>query len=159
MGLLARLLVGCSALMLLCACGVSEGDFIADADPDPCESNVSICQTSAGCIMGESKYLEGDFPGFRSFVVTTPADTGIKVKLFFKSLVHPGEDTEIIWYEPGCADSFTWESMGADIFSKAGADRVFSQEHEVRMAGDHLIEIYSDATTHYFVRVELDTPS
>ncbi|MBN2498578.1 MAG: hypothetical protein JXR96_28565 [Deltaproteobacteria bacterium] len=146
------------AAWLLTACGVSEGDFVAGADPDPCEANVSVCQTSAGCIMGESKYLEGNFPGFRSFVVTTPADTGIRVKLFFKSMVHPGEDTEIIWYEPGCGNSYHYESMGADIFSKAGSNRVFSQEQKVRMAGDHLIEIYSDATTHYFARVELEMP-
>jgi hypothetical protein len=145
-------------LAALSGCGVSEGDFIAGADPDPCQGNVPVCATSAGCVLAETKYMEGDFPGLANFVVTTPADTSIEVKLFFKTRVHPGDDTEFIWYEPGCGDNYVWESGGIDMFAKAGADRVFSQAHEVRRAGDHLIEIYSDATTHYFLRVELSTP-
>ncbi|HOX45719.1 MAG TPA: hypothetical protein PK668_19115 [Myxococcota bacterium] len=152
-------LVGLIAwLAALSGCGVSEGDFIAGADPDPCQGNVPVCATSAGCVLAETKYMEGDFPGLASFVVTTPADTTIEVRLFFKTRVHPGEDTEFVWYEPGCGDSYVWESGGIDMFSKAGADRVFSHSHMVRRAGDHLIEVYSDATTHYFLRVGLSTP-
>jgi hypothetical protein len=141
------------------ACGVTEGDFIIGAEGDPCMSNIPICQTTAGCSINEAIYLEGDFPGLRNFVVNTPADTEIEVRIFFKTRLHPGEDTEIRWYEPGCADYYAYESMGIDIFSKAGSDRVFAQSQKVRMAGDHLIEIYSDATTHYFVRVELTHPN
>jgi hypothetical protein len=145
-------------LGLLCACGVSESDFIAGADHDPCMSNVPVCQTTAGCTMAENKYIEGNFPGFVNFVVTTPADTTIAVRIFFKTLKHPGEDTEIIWFEPGCHDSYTYESLGADVFAIAGGDRVFSQERKVRQAGDHRVDVYSDATTHYFIRVEVKTP-
>ncbi len=141
------------------ACGISEGDFIRGAEHDPCMDGVPVCNTTAGCIINEAIYIEGDFPrDLVKFIVTTPADTGIEVKIFFKSMKHPGGDTEIRWYEPGCADYYVYESMGVDIFEKAGSDRVFRQERKVRMAGDHLIEIYSDATTHYFIRVELDHP-
>jgi hypothetical protein len=143
----------------LCACGVSEGAFIEGADLDPCLANVPVCQTTAGCMMGEAKYIEGDFPGYASFVVTTPADTTIAVLLFFKSRNHPGEDTEIIWFEPGCRDSYRYESNGEDVFAKAGGDQIFAQEKKVRQAGDHLIQIYSDANCHFFARVELTTPT
>jgi hypothetical protein len=142
----------------LWGCGVSEGDFIAGADADPCIANVPVCQTTAGCAMGETTYIEGDFPGVRNFIVTTPADTTITVKIFFKTRIHPGEDLEIRWYEPGCSNYHRYESGNIDLFSKAGSDRVFSQSRQVREAGDHLIDIYSDATAHYFVRVELDHP-
>lgn len=140
------------------ACGVSEGDFIVGADHEPCMSNIPVCTTTAGCAMNETTYLEGDFPGMRNFLVTTPADTEVTIRIFFKTEVHPGDDTEIRWYEPGCSSYYVYESMGVDIFSKAGSDRTFSQTKLVRAAGDHLIEIYSDAWTHYFVRVELTTP-
>jgi hypothetical protein len=152
------ILIGAGLLLALCACGVSEADFISGADSDPCMANVPVCQTTAGCTLAESKYMEGDFPGFRSFIVTTPADTTVVVRLFFKTRVHPGEDTQIIWYEPGCHDSYTYESQGEDIFAKAGGDREFDQEMKVRMSGDHLVEIYSDATTHFFCRVDVQTP-
>ena len=130
-------------------------NFIAGAEHDPCMANVPVCQTTAGCTMGENKYIEGNFPGFTNFVVTTPADFTIVVKLFFETRGHPGEDTEINWYEPGCHDSYTYESMGADIFAIAGGDRVFSQEQKVRLSGDHRVDVYCDATTHYYLRVEL----
>ena len=155
---MTRWVLGLGVLLLMLGCGVDEGDFIAGAESDPCQSNIPICQQTAGCNMNEATYLEGDFPGLRSFVVTTPADTDIEVRIFFKTRVHPGEDTEIRWYEPGCADYYSYESMGIDIFEKSGSDRVFAQSQQVRMGGDHLIEIYSDATSHYFVRVELTHP-
>jgi hypothetical protein len=139
-------------------CGVDEGDFIAGADYEPCMGNVPACNRTAGCILGETKYTQGHFPGMVSFVVTTPADTFVEVSLFFKTRTHPGDDTEITWYEPGCSSSFRWESQGADLFAQAGSDRVFSKEHQLRQAGDHLIEIYSNATTNYFLRVVLTTP-
>jgi hypothetical protein len=144
--------------LLLLGCGVDEGDFIQGADYEPCLSNLPICQQTAGCALGENKYTEGDFPGYLSFVVTTPADTTVVVKIFFKSRVHPGQDTEIIWYEPGCSDSYSYRSEGEDIFALAGSKRVFSQEQNLRRAGDHLVEVSSDAFTHYFLRVELKTP-
>lgn len=150
-------LVALSALLAV-GCGIDEGAFIQGADFDPCLSNLPVCQQTAGCALGENKYTEGDFPGYRNFVVTTPADTTVVVKIFFKTRVHPGQDTEIIWYEPGCHDSYVYRSEGDDIFALAGGSRVFSQEKKVRRAGDHLVEIFSDAYTHYFLRVELITP-
>ena len=144
--------------LLVPACAADEGAFISDADGVPCQENVPVCNTSAGCVMGESRYIEGDFPGIINFVVTTPADTIIVVKLFFTNQINPGEDTEIIWYEPGCGDKQTYTNGVDDIFALTGGDGVFSQEKTVRREGDHLIEIESDAYTHFFVRVELDTP-
>lgn len=152
------ILVAAVALAAGLGCGVDAGDFIQGAEYDPCQANIPVCQTTAGCSVNEATYLEGDFPGMRTFVVNTPADTEIEIRLFFSTRRHPGEDTEIRWYEPGCGDYYAWESLGVDLFAKAGSDRVFSQTHKVRVSGDHLIEIYSDATCHYFVRVGLTHP-
>lgn len=156
-----------SALLAL-SCGYGEGsdtceedveaclnDFIAGAEQDACMDNVPLCQTTAGCSMDDTKYVEGNFPGFVNFAVTTSADATIVVRLFLKTQGHPGENTEINWYEPGCSESYTYESMGADVFAVAGADRVFEQEQQVSQEGLHLVEIYSDATTNYYLRVEL----
>ncbi len=147
-------------LLLISACGLDEGDFIAGADEVSCQENIPVCETTAGCLMGESTYIEGDLPGTISFVVTTPANTTIVVKLFFETEINPGENTTIIWYEPGCGGNIqSYQSGGVDdIFSMAGGDRVFSQEKTVSQAGDHLIEIVSDAYVHYFARVDLITP-
>jgi hypothetical protein len=130
-------------------------DFIAGAEHDVCMANAPVCQTTAGCTMDDTKYIEGNFPGFVNFAVSTPADATVVVKIFFKTRSHPGEDTEIIWYEPGCHESHTYESMGADVFEIAGEDRVFEQEQTGLEEGLHLVDVYSDATTNYYLRVEL----
>jgi hypothetical protein len=137
---------------------VDEGAFIADAEGVTCDQSVPVCNTGAACVMGEARYIEDDFPGDINFVVTTPADTTIVVNIFFKEETSPGEDTTITWFEPGCGDKQTYFSGADDIFSKAGVDRVFSQQKKMRQAGDHLIEISSDAYAHIFVRVELIVP-
>ena len=142
----------------VCGCGYDEADFISGARRDPCNANTPVCNGTAGCSMGEWNYIEGDFPGFINFLVTTPADTTIVVKLFFKDRKHPGEELEIIWYEPGCRQRYVYSSYLEDIFKIAGGDSVLAESKLVREPGDHLIEIYCDAWTHFFVRVELITP-
>ncbi|MBW1810437.1 MAG: hypothetical protein JRJ87_19730 [Deltaproteobacteria bacterium] len=129
--------------------------FTDGADLDTCTYNIPICQTVVGCVLGEKKFFEGQFPGFISFLITTPADATIVVKMFFETRMHPGQDTAINWYEPGCHDSYSYRSMGANIFEMAGEDRVFTQEQKIRREGDHLVEIYSDANAHYYLRTEL----
>ncbi|NOZ86990.1 MAG: hypothetical protein GXP49_12150 [Deltaproteobacteria bacterium] len=146
-------------MALFPGCTRPEAEFIAGADYDVCLANIPICRGTAGCTLTEYKYLEGDFPGFRNFIVTSPADTKIKIKIFFKTREHPGQDTTITWYEPGCTDSHKYESNGADLFLKAGGDRIFAVEEKMRRSGDHLVEIDSDAHTHYFLRIELITPN
>ncbi len=145
-----------------CSCGVSEADFIAGAEFDACDMNTPVCQRSAGCIMGEYKYIKagvsGGNIGLRSFVVDTPEETTIVVKIFFKKMQHPGEETTIEWFEVGCHDSYKYSTDGKDIFVLAGGDRTFEQARKVRQAGPHLIEIDSDAVAEVFIRVELITP-
>ena len=130
-------------------------DFVQGTDYDPCTAIVPVCQTTAGCTLGDQKHTRGSFPGYASFVVVTPADAVIVVRLFFENQSHPGEDTQITWYEPGCNDSYDYQSQGADILSQVDADGVFSREQAVRMSGDHLVEIYSDSTADYHLRVEV----
>jgi hypothetical protein len=129
-------------------------DFIDGAQHDPCMANAPVCQTTAGCVMDETKYIEGHFPGFINFIVNTTANATIVVRIFFETRGHPGEDTEIIWYEPGCSEAYSYESAGVDIFEIAGEDRVFEQEQTVLQEGSHLVDVYSDSTTHYYLRVE-----
>ena len=134
---------------------VDSDAFIAGAELEPCSSTVEICQVTAGCVLAEDEYLAGSFPGFRNFVVRTPDRATLAIRLFFEERRHPGEVTEIIWFEPGCADSEKYDSNGADIIAEAGDGREFIRSALMQRAGDHLIEIYSDAHVQYLLRVEV----
>lgn len=150
--------------LLLCltlgaGCGVGGlGNFADGLTLDRCEDTYPVCETTAGCVLGETRYAEGSFPGQRQFIVPAPAGAVISVQLYFVDQTAAGVDTEIRWHEPGCFDSYRWASEGADLFLLAGKGRVLEKSQQVREDGDHLIEIYSDAVLDYYLKVEVDAP-
>ena len=146
--------------LLLAGCNFglgAEGNFTGGLSRDRCDGTFPICQTTAGCTMGTGRYIEGQFPGSRQFIVPAPEEALITVHIFFKTQIATGIDTEILWHEPGCFDTYQYLSEGRDIFLEAGNDKVFSQSKQVFLEGDHLVEIYSDAVGEYLIKVEVET--
>jgi hypothetical protein len=149
----------CTLSILAAGCNLgSEAAFIGSATLDECNDELPICNTTAGCKMVEEEsYLEGSFEGQRSFIVPTEGESIIRVKLFWRTRLGPGADTEIIWFEPACVDSFNYESQGADIFRDTNSEGVFVKEQRVFRAGEHLVQIRSDAVADYLLRTEVLT--
>lgn len=147
-------------LFVAASCGFGpEGNFTLGLTEDRCDGTFPICQTTAGCVMGSGKYLQGRFPGSRQFIVSAPEEAIITVQIFFATQVAKGVDTEILWHEPGCFDTYQYLSEGADIFQAAGNDQVFTQSRQVFLEGDHLVEVFSDSIAEYAIRVEVDAPT
>jgi hypothetical protein len=149
--------LGLGALFALGGCGFgSEGNFTLGLSRERCDMTFPICQTTAGCTMGATRYIEGKFPGTREFIVNTPEDSIITVEIFFKTELATGVETRILWNEPGCFDTYEYESEGRDIFEEAGNDQIFSQSRQVYLPGDHLIEVTSDALAEYALRIKVE---
>lgn len=148
------------ALAMTAGCGLGpESNFTEGLTRERCDGTWPACQTTAGCTMGSSRYIEGRFPGTRQFIVPAPQESSIAIEIFFRTQVATGVDTEILWHEPGCFDTYQYLSEGRDIFQEAGNDLVFEASHQVFQAGDHLVEIYSDATADYIIAVKIETPT
>jgi hypothetical protein len=151
------LVVGLLVASSGCSFG-SEAAFIGGATRDECENELPVCNATAGCKLTEELgYIDGQFPGFRSFIVPTEGAAVIRVKIYWRTQLAPGADTEIVWFEPACVDSVRYESGGIDIFADTGDDGIFFQDGKVFRGGDHLIEIRSDATGEYIIRPEVFT--
>lgn len=147
-----------------CLPTTSEAAFTGGRGKKLCQGVFQTCLGKrAGCTLDDDSYLEGVFPGGQSVLVeTAPGDWTIKVVLFLAPDGEgrsPGFETEVNWYEPGCTDQYRYQlsrEIGAlDLFQRAGADNVFSVEQTVIEPGDHLVEVYSDATSRYLLRVEV----
>lgn len=131
----------------------SEATFKGESALSPCESAIPVCNTTAGCrLVEEDSHIEGAFPGFRQFIVPTTREAWIRVKIYWRTQLSPGADTEIIWHEPACVDDYRYESQGVDIFEETGNDGVLIKEQQVFRGGDHLVEVRSDATGEYVLR-------
>jgi hypothetical protein len=144
-----------------CLNATSEASFLGGRAEMLCDLAYPVCKGKfAGCQLDENHYIKGTFPGQRKFLVETVAgDWSIRVLFFLEDRLSPGTETEVRWSEPGCSDEYRYQlskhKLAGDLFEQAGRDQVFGVEHAVVDYGDHLIEIYSDATCRYDVRVEL----
>ncbi|MBS2025356.1 MAG: hypothetical protein JST92_23390 [Deltaproteobacteria bacterium] len=143
------------AALFVCACSTAEDNFTKDRQPIACRESVPVCSTFASCILDDGLYTSGDFAqgASKRVIVRTTVPSDIQVDLFFSTEGSPGLDTEIAWYETGCSDRKSQSSGGTDIFSEAGADRIWSRTQTVYEAGDHLVEVFSDAQAQYLLRI------
>lgn len=150
-GLLVAFVTGCEF--------GSEAAFTSGAEKKTCDDSIPVCNTTAGCTMREEdSYIEGEFPGYRNFIIPTEGEAIIRILFYWRTQLGPGADTEILWHEPACVDTYSYESQGVNIFEDIGQDGTLLFEERVFRAGDHLIEIRSDATGEYILRPYVLTP-
>jgi len=158
---------GSLALVLLvvsaAACNPnSEEAFTRGKSLVACLQNIPACPAGgfAACTLNETMYTEQRFPDaspFR-FLVSALARETIAVTLFFKTEQGVGLDTRIFWYEPGCADVYSYESQGADLFAEAEEENTITRKERVYEGGDHLVEIFSDMQAVVLITVEVLVP-
>ena len=141
-------------LLLLGSCPDPEQLFVEGRLPDRCDASWPVCTTTAGCVMSASSYLTGKFPGTRRFIVRTDGPRSLSLVLYLKNQAATGQETRIVFYEAGCGTQAVATVSGKDLFKEADADSTFRRQKDVFKKGDHLIEITSDATTEYLLRVE-----
>ncbi|HEY1101635.1 MAG TPA: hypothetical protein VGF99_22035 [Myxococcota bacterium] len=153
----SAVVVGVVGVVGVSGCGFgSEAAFYGTRSLDTCDLELPVCNTTAGCkLTEEERYIEGVFPGQRSLIVPTAGEATIRVSIYWRTQLGPGADTEIIWHEPACVDAVRYESQGADVFADSNAQGIFVQERKVFRAGEHLIEVRSDATADYLLRTEV----
>jgi hypothetical protein len=150
-----RALVISLLTLLSAACSDAESVFTNGRAQVRCDGTLPVCSTSAGCVLDDTNFAQSAFQlgGTTRVIVRTAGPADLEVALFFRTEESPGTDTEISWYEVGCSQSYTAQSAGRDVFVEAGTDRVFKRSQKVTTAGDHLVEIFSDAQAEVLLRV------
>jgi hypothetical protein len=148
-------------LLAGCLAGTSEDTFIGGRAEMMCGGQFPACKGQfGGCTLDSEHYIKGTFPSSKKILVTTPlGEYKIRLNFFLEDRLAPGTETEISWYEIGCADQYRYQlskHIGeGDLFEQAGRTQVFSVERPVITWGDHLIEFWSDATCRYDLRIEV----
>jgi hypothetical protein len=140
---------------LLSRCSDPVEEFKGGRLLDPCNNSVPVCTTSAGCSLGDGndRYLEGRFPGPRRFSVRTKGKADITVAIFLTSQAAVGSELKIEWNDSGCGIKEV-ESVLGKAFFKEAEQGTFRRTRTVYIPGDHLIEVTSDSTAEYILKVE-----
>jgi hypothetical protein len=145
-------------MVALTSCETAEDAFIGRRLLTMCDDTYYICNRPTGCVLDTKHYVEGLFPGERRVVIATDeSDLDLRVRLFLKNMRSPGTEIWIQLYEPDCSmDTYFGREhlVDVDLFKEAGDDRMLIFELKASEEGEHLLEIYSDASTEYLLIVE-----
>lgn len=141
------------------ACLTSEEAFVGGRLPSLCDEAYWICNVTAGCILDNDHYIEGSFPGtHRVVVVADDVNAPLQARLFFTEMESPGTELLLQVSEPDCtlnADVARAHLHDMDLFEEAGDDRTLIFDLTVLDAGEHLVEVYSDASVGFLMVVEV----
>lgn len=142
---------------VLSSCQTPEETFIGSRLLSTCDDAYWICNYAAGCVLDGHHYVEGSFPGTRRVVVVTEKDdVKVKVRLFLSTERSPGTEILVQMHEPNCTiDPIAARAqlVDVDIFEEAGDDRTLTFELQAFEQGEHLLEIFSDASVEYLLIV------
>lgn len=140
------------------ACLSGEEAFVDGRLHAYCDEAYEVCHKPAGCVLDDKHFVRAGFPGARRFVVATEAnDVLLRISIYIAEMQAPGTEIIVQAYEPDCTLDIAKSQAhmeDVDIFKKAGDDRVLQFDLEAVMAGEHLIEIYADASAEYLLVVE-----
>jgi hypothetical protein len=148
-------LVAPLAALAAAACGDAESVFVSGRAQLACDQALPVCGSFAGCVLSPESYAQSAFKqgGTTRFIVRTTGAADLEISLFFRTEESPGSDTEIAWYEAGCQQRYSAQSGGRDVFVEAGEARIFKRSQRLTTAGDHLVEVFSDAQAEVLLEV------
>jgi hypothetical protein len=141
-------------LLLAVGCSSAEGDFTSGLVEDPCDQFYPACNSSVGCILTNTSYTTGSFPGTGSFLIETSGPSTVQVHFFLLNPTGAGSETTITWFESGCTSSFQQSFTGKVLVAEAeAANGEFTASQQLSAPGDHLITYSSDTTSQFLVKV------
>ena len=152
----ARLAGFLAALVAISAgCGGRREQFIAGRALDQCNQSWPVCDTIAGCLIGEESYLAGRLPGDRKLVVRLAEESTVRVHVFVENTGAAGEETSVTWFEDRCRARLRTAVSGRAFVGEAEQLGEFVRDADLTAVGDHLIELQSDAQAEYTVKLEI----
>jgi hypothetical protein len=141
-------------LLFAVGCTSAQGDFTSGLVEDPCDQFYPACNSTVGCILTDTSYTSGSFPGSGSFLIQTSGPSTVQVHFFLLNPSSTGTLTTITWFESGCTSSFQQPFTGKVFVAQAEAGNgEFVASQQLSAPGDHLITYSSDTTSQFLVKV------
>jgi hypothetical protein len=143
-------------LVLFASCAGLVNDFTKGRSLDPCSgSNYPLCDSVASCILDNTNFLRGHFPGDERQLVRTTGPATVQLHFLLENVSSAGQQTLLTWYEPGCSSPFQLVVLGTVFVGEAEQTGEFVRSYDLLAAGDHQITYQSDANADYYFKVEI----
>jgi hypothetical protein len=154
-GSMSRLVV-VSAILVVTGCTSAEDAFIGGRRQQLCLSEYPVCAAVAGCEITREVYVETAFPGNQQFIFRSgEADALVGVSVFFRTREFPGSEVLVRLHTSDCGNYEELMTFSGDPFAEAGNDKTLEFELAAGGEGDHLLEVFSDATAQSLIKAEI----
>jgi len=150
-------LTGALVLAGLVGCATSEEIFTRGRIENRCNGSIPVCDDLAACVLSQEQYLRGDFPGGQKLIVRTEdAKADLIPRFLLVDERYPGTEILVRAYDTGCGDYNEGHAEDVDLFELAGGDGIIEYRLTVNGLGDHLVEIFSDMSSEFLFRVDIE---
>ncbi len=146
------------ALVLLFMCGGlascvnAEDVFTEGRLENICNDTIPACNKQASCILTNEDYYDGNFPGGLTVVARTETDDATMFARFLLiEPVAPGTELQVQIRTPDCSDITEAHLENIDLIEYAGDDLIIEFEIPMPGRGDHMIEVFSDMTSKFYM--------
>ena len=151
--------LGACVAALVCALegGSNENLLALGRAKDACEPNPPpACAVAPRCVLDANEYISGKFPGAKRFVVRTEGAAQLKFLLLLENAKGSGTGLLLRVQEATCSDLYVYDNAGRDVVRLANADGIITIPLQVTRAGDHPVELTSDAYLDWSLVVEIE---
>ena len=146
-------LVAFSALAF--GCGGKREAFLGTRVLDECSQQWPVCDKIAGCLLGDSNYIEGRFPGTRRVGIQVFEPSTVRLSFQLEDVGAAGEETALNFFEDRCRARTRITVSGRSFVGENDTAGLVKREAELSGVGDHLIELSSDVRAKYIMKVDV----
>jgi hypothetical protein len=108
-----------------------------------------------GCLLGDTSYVTGRFPGHNRVAIRIFEPSEVKVSLFLTEATAAGKETVINFWEDRCRARSREVIDGRALLGETERLGFLERKAELAGTGDHMIEVDSDAHANYFLKVDV----
>jgi len=129
--------------------------FVFGRVADKCDTEWPICDTIAGCLLGDSSYIEGKFPTTGKVAVQITEPSQVTVSFLLENVAGAGSETALNFFEDRCRSRIRVAIEGRTFVGESEQRGTVSRSADLSGVGDHLIEYTSDARLQFLMKVEV----
>lgn len=137
------------------SCIDEKSQFIFGRVLDKCNTEWPVCDTIAGCLLGDSSYIEGNFPTNRKIAVQLFEPSTVTVSFFPQRVAGAGLETSINFFEDRCRSRVRVAVEGRTFIGESEQSSFVKRSVDLSGVGDHLIEFTSDARMQYLMKIDV----
>lgn len=136
-------------------CIDERGQFVFGRVIDKCNTEWPICDTIAGCLLGDSSYIEGKFPTKGKIAVQLFEPSTVTMSFLLDNVAGSGTETAINFFEDRCRSRVRVSVEGRTFVGESEQQGVVKRSVDLSGVGDHLIEFTSDARLQFLMKVDV----